>query len=89
MITAATWVPRGFAAQYPSKFELTEEEFERIGKLSQLQLDDAREDLEEAQGGGDDEEEEMEEEMDDAEDHTQETEEPATEGGVKLAPKEM
>ncbi len=51
MITAATWVPRGFAAQFPKKYEFNEEEFERIAELAKLQLEDANEALEEAQNG--------------------------------------
>ncbi|KAF2498347.1 WD40 repeat-like protein [Lophium mytilinum] len=49
MITATTWVPRGFAAPFPNKFVFDEEEYERIAKLAELQIEDAREDLEEAQ----------------------------------------
>ncbi len=49
MITTATWVPRGFAAPFPTKYKFDEEEFERIAQLAKLQLDDAKEDLEEAQ----------------------------------------
>lgn len=48
MITATTWVPRGFAAQFPTKYEFDEEEFDRISRLARLQLDDAKDDLEEA-----------------------------------------
>ncbi|KAK3330342.1 WD40-repeat-containing domain protein [Apodospora peruviana] len=49
MITSATWVPRGFAAPFPQKYNFDEEEFERIAALAKLQLDDAKEDLEEAE----------------------------------------
>lgn len=49
MITAAQWVPRGFAAPFPQKYTLDEEEYERIAELAKLQLDDAEEDLKEAQ----------------------------------------
>ena len=49
MITATAWVPRGFAAPFPTKYNFDEEEFERIAELAKLQLDDANEDLEEAQ----------------------------------------
>lgn len=52
MITTAAWVPRGFAAPFPTKYTFDEEEFERIAELAKLQLDDAKEDLEEAQGEG-------------------------------------
>ncbi|KAJ9669018.1 rRNA-processing protein [Coniosporium apollinis] len=51
MITATAWVPRGFAAPFPTKYAFTDQEFERIQKLARLQLDDAREDLAEAQAG--------------------------------------
>jgi periodic tryptophan protein 1 len=49
MITATTWVPRGFAAPFPSKYQFDDDEYERISKLANLQLEDAKEDLEEAQ----------------------------------------
>lgn len=48
MITATTWVPRGFAAPFPKKYVFDEDEYERIAELAKLQLDDAKEDLEEA-----------------------------------------
>jgi len=49
MVTATAWVPRGFAAPFPTRYEFDEEEFERIAKLAKLQLDDAQEDLDEAE----------------------------------------
>lgn len=49
MITATTWVPRGYAAAFPTKYVFDEEEYERISKLAKLELDDAKEDLAEAQ----------------------------------------
>lgn len=49
MITTASWVPRGFAAPFPTKYTFDEAEFERIAELAKLQLDDAKEDLQEAQ----------------------------------------
>lgn len=51
MITATTWVPRGFAAQFPTKYDVDEVELARISKLAKLQLDDAKEDLEGARNG--------------------------------------
>jgi periodic tryptophan protein 1 len=51
MITATTWVPRGFAAPMPTKYQFDEDEYDRISKLANLQLEDAKEDLEEAQAG--------------------------------------
>lgn len=53
MITAAQWVPRGVAAQFPAKYNFDEAEYERIAEIAKLQLDDANEDLEEAQGAED------------------------------------
>ncbi|KAJ8129652.1 hypothetical protein O1611_g3978 [Lasiodiplodia mahajangana] len=59
MITTTAWVPRGFAAPFPSRYNFDEAEFERIAELAKLQLNDANDDLEEARaGGGDDEDEE-------------------------------
>jgi len=49
MITATTWVPRGFAAPAPSRYVFDDDEYERISKLAKLKLDDAKDDLEEAQ----------------------------------------
>ncbi|KAI9741129.1 MAG: hypothetical protein M1834_002842 [Cirrosporium novae-zelandiae] len=51
MITATTWVPRGFAAQFPTKYQIDDAELERISELAKIQLEDAKEDLEEAQNG--------------------------------------
>ena len=45
MITALSWVPRGYPAQFPRRHELNEEEFGRISKLAKLQLSHARDDL--------------------------------------------
>ncbi|KAF7885653.1 uncharacterized protein EAF02_004162 [Botrytis sinoallii] len=53
MITATAWVPRGFAAPFPTKYNFDEEEFQRIADLAKLQLDDANDDLEEAQNEAD------------------------------------
>ena len=47
MITATAWVPRGFAAPFPTKYNFDEEEFQRIAELAKLQLDDANEELDE------------------------------------------
>lgn len=49
MISATTWVPRGFASEFPEKYELDDEEMERINQLAQLNLEDARADLQEAE----------------------------------------
>ena len=47
MITTAAWVLRGFAAPFPTKYDFDQDEIERIAELAKLQLDDAKEDLEE------------------------------------------
>lgn len=54
MITATAWVPRGFAAPFPTKYEFDEEEFHRIAELAKLQLDDANEDLNDARKSAED-----------------------------------
>lgn len=54
MITASTWVPRGAAAAHPTRYDIDEKELARISKLAQLQLDDAKEDLENARNGSED-----------------------------------
>ncbi|KAK3047355.1 rRNA-processing protein [Extremus antarcticus] len=48
MITATTWVPRGHAAAFPTRYVFDEDEYARISKLAKLELDDAKEDLETA-----------------------------------------
>ncbi|KAI1368595.1 WD40 repeat-like protein [Xylaria arbuscula] len=52
MITTSAWVPRGFAAPFPAKYNFDDAEFERIAELAKLKLDDANDDLEEARAGG-------------------------------------
>ncbi|PWW74373.1 WD40 repeat-like protein [Tuber magnatum] len=54
MITATTWVPRGFSAQFPERYDIDEKEFERIADLARLHLEDAKEDLQEAEAAGSD-----------------------------------
>jgi periodic tryptophan protein 1 len=49
MISATRWVPRGFAAEFPTKYDFNDEEMERISGLAKLQLQDAREALADAQ----------------------------------------
>lgn len=48
MITATTWVPRGFAASFPTKYDVDDKELARISKLAKLQLKDAKSDFDEA-----------------------------------------
>lgn len=51
MITASLWVPRGAAAAFPEKYDINEDELARISKLAKLQLEDAKEDLDDARNG--------------------------------------
>src|SRR4051812_14756153 len=53
MTLATTWVRRGVAAQFPTKYEVDEAELGRIEKLARLQLEDAQHDLNNAQGNPD------------------------------------
>lgn len=72
MITTTTWVPRGFAAPFPHKYNFDEEEFERIASLAKLNLDDANDDLEEAQAKNADEGSDKDEAKKDASDAKEE-----------------
>ncbi|KIW33644.1 uncharacterized protein PV07_00478 [Cladophialophora immunda] len=49
MTLATTWVRRGVAAQFPTKYQVDEAELSRISKLARLQLEDAQQDLLDAQ----------------------------------------
>lgn len=51
MITASLWVARGAPAAFPQKYDVDERELERISALARLQLDDAKQDLEESKTG--------------------------------------
>lgn len=53
MITATTWVPRGFAASFPTKHDIDENELLRISKLAKLNLNDAKDELKVAENGKD------------------------------------
>jgi periodic tryptophan protein 1 len=65
MITTTSWVKRGVAAQFPTKYVIDEAEMGRISKLARMQLEDAKEDMSAAQDGKADEEEENDDVMDD------------------------
>jgi periodic tryptophan protein 1 len=60
MITTTAWVRRGVAAQFPVKYEIDEQEMNRISKLARMQLEEAQDDLSAAKDG----------KMDDGEDAT-------------------
>lgn len=59
MITATSWVPRGYAAQFPRRYEFDQDEMDRIANMTQDMVLQAREDMAEAAGEAEDEEEEQ------------------------------
>ncbi|GAQ11523.1 uncharacterized WD repeat-containing protein C17D11.16 [Aspergillus lentulus] len=63
MITTTAWVRRGVAAQFPTKYEIDEDEMNRISKLARMQLEEAQGDLEAAREGKDHDGETMEEDQ--------------------------
>lgn len=65
MITTTSWVKRGVAAQFPTKYVIDEAEMSRISKLARMQLEDAKEDMSAAQDSKMDEEEQAGDAMDD------------------------
>lgn len=46
IISSTSWVPRGFASEFPTQYEFDDAEMERIAGLARLQLNEAKEDLE-------------------------------------------
>jgi periodic tryptophan protein 1 len=62
MITTTSWVRRGVAAQFPTKYEIDEEEINRISNLARMQLEDAQGDLKAAQDGDEEMDEDKEKE---------------------------
>ena len=48
IITASVWVPRGAAANFPTKYDIDEKELARISQLAKLHLKDAEDDLDQA-----------------------------------------
>lgn len=74
MITTTAWVRRGVAAQFPTKYEIDEEEMNRISKLARMQLEEAQGDLEAAREGKDQtmEEDKKEDAQDAMEDDSEE-----------------
>lgn len=48
IITASVWVPRGAAANFPTKYEVDEKELARISQLAKLHLEDAEDELDHA-----------------------------------------
>jgi periodic tryptophan protein 1 len=46
MISALYWVRKGVATETPEKYELDDEEYDRINRIATIQLEEAEEDLE-------------------------------------------
>jgi periodic tryptophan protein 1 len=46
LISAVGWIPRGAAAQHPSKYTVDEAELERVSQLARVRLEDAQMELE-------------------------------------------
>lgn len=67
MITTTTWVRRGVAAQFPTKYDIDEDEINRISKLARLQLEDAQGDLKAAESAGNDDDDDDDDAMEDDE----------------------
>lgn len=59
MISSTCWVPRGFAAEYPEKYEIDEEEMERINAMANLEINDAKAEIEESGSNGNDSEKKL------------------------------
>jgi len=68
MITTSTWVRRGVAAQFPTKYEIDEKEMNRISNLARMQLEEAQGDLSAAQEDKEDEAMDEDEKKDSMED---------------------
>ena len=52
IITASVWVPRGAAANFPTKYDINEKELARISELAKLHLKDAEDELDHARNPG-------------------------------------
>lgn len=49
MISATSWVPRGYASEFPEHYDLNDEEMARIEAMAKLNIDEAQADLEDAE----------------------------------------
>lgn len=52
LISCTAWVARGVAASHPQTYEVDDKELERISALAQLNIDEAKAELEEATAAG-------------------------------------
>lgn len=59
MISSTCWIPRGFAAEYPEKYEIDEEEMERINAMANLEISDAKAGIEESESNENDSEKKL------------------------------
>lgn len=50
VISATTWVPRGYASEYPIKYEFNDEELEHLSGMAKLQIKSTEEEMEDEEG---------------------------------------
>ncbi|KAK4053108.1 rRNA-processing protein [Microbotryomycetes sp. JL201] len=74
LISAVSWIPRGVAAQHPSKYVVDESELDRVGQLARVKLQDAQFELELAKATADDNEDDMRGDDDEEDDHSDDNE---------------
>lgn len=76
LVSSLVWVRQGVAAQRPEKYDVDDNEMQRISKLAQMELQDAQQELEQAKAdansrpGGDEDEDEWEDQDDENEPET-------------------
>lgn len=80
MITTTAWVRRGVATQFPTKYEIDEEEMGRISKLARMQLEEAQDGLSAAQDGKTDDQEDTAMDEDHKEDDAMDQDEKTKKG---------
>lgn len=80
MITTTAWVRRGVATQFPTKYEIDEEEMGRISKLARMQLEEAQDGLSAAQDDKTDDQEDTAMDEDHKEDDAMDQDEKTKKG---------
>lgn len=48
LISSVAWIKRGVSAQHPTKYDLDDQELERVSALARIELEDARVELQRA-----------------------------------------
>lgn len=62
LISATTWVPRGFASEDPVRYDFDDEEMDRLAGMATLKLSEAKEEWEDAEDDSENEDDEDSEE---------------------------